>query len=348
MELRINRSGLVVPTRTDPRGVTGPSPRQARGASWTRVGRGLYRPAGVADTVAQRIVDAVAAMPEGSAATGWAALHWLGARWSDGMAADSSPRPVPVAVGDRHARRRRPGVVVSEDWLLPGDVMLVDGLPVTIPVRSVTYEARVADGETSALVAIEMAMYDDLVSLAELRAYTARLVSRPGKRRLEAALDAAEENVWSPMETVMRRAWQEHRNRQLRCNQPVFDLAGNHLVTPDLLDVEAGVAGEYDGSVHDSGRRRSRDLAREELMRRLGIEVVIMVAGRGEQPRLHHRISGAYERAGRTTGPRLWTIEQPRWWVDTSTVSRRRDLDPILREHWLGHRRTGRIGRETA
>jgi hypothetical protein len=128
----------------------------------------------------------------------------------------------------------------------------------------------------------------------------------------------------------------------------VFDLAGNHLVTPDLLDVEAGIAGEYDGSVHDSGPRRSRDLSREELMRRLGIEVVTMMAGRGEQPLFRQRISGAYERAARTTGPRRWTIEQPPWWVDTSTVSRRRTLSPALRERWLGHRRTGRSGRETA
>ncbi|MFJ9317046.1 hypothetical protein ACIRN4_22865 [Pimelobacter simplex] len=350
MELHLSRPGVVVPARVDPDGKTGPTRGQIRGPSWTRVAPGLYRPDGVADTVDQRIVEAVAALPDGGAATGWAALHWLGARWFDGMDGDGAPLPVPVAVGDQHVRRRRSGVVVSEDWLLPGDVTVVDGLPITIPVRSVTYAARVANGEIEALRAIEMAAYDDLVSLAELRDYTARLISRPGKIRLQRALDVAEENAWSPMEVVMRRFWQERRARPLMCNAPVFDLTGRHLFTPDLLDVRAGVAGEYDGSVHEEGRRRSRDLEREEVARRLGIEVVVMMAGRGEQQRFERRLDSAYERQRARHGdaPRRWTVQQPPGWVDTSTVDQRRALSPADRERWLAHRRTGQNGREIA
>ncbi|GAA3530748.1 endonuclease domain-containing protein [Nocardioides daeguensis] len=347
MDLHLTRPGVVAPSRIDLRGLTGPTPGQARGRSWVRVGPSLYRPADVADTVAQRIVEVVAAMPEGSAATGWAALHWQEARWFDGLAADGSRLPIPVAVGDRHAKRRFAGAKVSEDWLFAGDVMLVDGLPVTVPVRSVTYEARVARDDTGALQAIEMAAYDDLASVAELQAYTARLVSRPGKRRLEKALEVADENVWSPMEVVMRRWWQARVPRALLCNQPIFDLSGNHLFTPDLLDLEAGVAGEYDGKVHDTGPRRSKDLDRDELTRRLGIEVVRAMAGRGEESRFRRRLLGAYERAD-PDRPRPWTIEQPAWWVDTSTVARRRALSPTDRERWLGHRRTGQNGRDVA
>ncbi|MDQ6523370.1 hypothetical protein RB608_07170 [Nocardioides sp. LHD-245] len=346
MDLHLTRPGVVVPSRIDPRGLSGPTPGQARGPAWARVGPARYRPAGAPDTVTQRIVDADAGLPDGSAPTGWAALHWQGARWFDGLAADGTPLPIPVAVGDRHAKRRRAGVRVSEDWLFPGDVTVVDGLPITVPVRSVTYEARVARDEIGALRAIELAAYDDLVSVAELRAYTSHLVSRPGKKRLESALEIADENVWSPMEVVMRRFWQRCHERPLLCNQPVFDLAGHHLFTPDLLDPEAGVAGEYDGSVHEAGRRRSQDLDRTELTRRLGIEVVTMMGGAGEQRRFQHRLDGAYQRAG--SGPRAWTIEQPDWWVDTSTVARRRALSPADRERWLAHRRTGQNGREIA
>ncbi|HWJ65558.1 MAG TPA: hypothetical protein VNT31_02680 [Nocardioides sp.] len=348
MDLHITRPGIVTPQRVDPCGLTGPTRGQSRGPGWSRVAPALYRPAGTADTVAQRIVDAVAGLPDGSAATGWAALGWIVDRWFDGLAADGSALPVPVAVGDRHVRRNPARITVSEDWLFPGDVVVVDGLPITIPVRSVTYEARVAVGEIDALRAIEMAAYDDLTSIAELRAYAATLVGRPGKVQLDAALDLASENSWSPMEVVMRRFWQQHRDRPLLCNQPVFDLEGNHVFTPDLLDVEAGVAGEYNGEVHDTGARRSRDLTREELTRRLGIEVVSMMGGRGERRRFLHRLDGTYERAARSTGPRPWTIEQPPWWVDTSTVARRRALSPAERERWLGRRRTGGNGREIA
>ncbi len=295
----------------------------------------------------QRIVEAVGSMPPGSAATGWAALHWLGARWFDGVRPDGTPLPVPIAVGDRHAARRRDGVTVSEDWLFADDIIVVDGLPITTPARSVTYEARVATDEIATVRVIDMAAYDDLASLAEIRAYTARLISRPGKRRLERATDLADENAWSPMEVTMRIFWQRHRNRPLLCNQPVFDLTGSHLFTPDLIDVAGGVAGEYNGSVHDTGPRRSRDLTREELTRRLGIEVVTMMGGRGEERRFRHRLDGAYERAG-ADRIRRWTTQQPPWWVDTSTVARRRALSPADRERWLGHRRTGQDRRETA
>lgn len=348
MELHISRQGIRSPRRIDPSGLTGPTRGQARGPDWTKVGLAVYRPSSAPGSTEQRVVDAAASVPDGCAVTGWAALRWLGARWFDGLAADGAPLPVPIAVGDRHAKRKQDGIVVSEDWLFPSDVTVVDGLPITIPVRSVTYEARVADGEIAALRAIEMAAYDDLASLAELTAYTATLTSRPGKVQLEEALAVADENVWSPMEVVMRRFWQQDRDRPLLCNQPVFDLDGNHLFTPDLLDLDAGVAGEYNGSVHDTGPRRGTDLDRDELTRRLGIEVATMMAGQGERQRFLRRLDGTYTRAASTTGPRRWTIEQPAWWTDTSTVARRRALSPVERERWLGHRRTGPNGRDIA
>ena len=37
---------------------------------------------------------------------------------------------------------------------------------------------------------------------------------------------------------------------RLNCKAPVCDPDGRHLLTPDLLDVEQGVAGEYDGVAH--------------------------------------------------------------------------------------------------
>ncbi|WGY00248.1 MULTISPECIES: hypothetical protein [unclassified Nocardioides] len=340
MGLDITRSGLVVPVRIDPSGRAGPTPGQVRGRRWRTAGPYHFVPADVALTTQQRILEAVACLPPGSAATGWAALSWLEARWFDGVAADGSALPVPVALGDRRVARKRPGVTLSEDWLFADDVVVIDGLPVTIPLRSVTFEARTASDDIAAVRAIDMAAYDDLVDLASLHAYTARLISRRGKRRLERALAVADENAWSPMEVVMRRIWHQHRSGILLCNAPIFDLQGRHLFTPDLLDPVAGVAGDYDGVDHLEGGRHSRDLMREELTRRAGIEVVTMMAGRGEAARFRYRLDGALARAAGPTVPRTWTLAQPDWWVDTSTVARRRALTPAQREIWLRHRRT--------
>ncbi len=340
MGLHITRAGLVVPVRIDPSGRTGPTAGQARGPRWRSAGPSHYVPSDVPVTTQQRIVEAVACLPPGSAATGWAALDWLGARWFDGLSAAGAQLPVPVALGDKRIARKRPGVTLSEDWLFADDIVVVDGLPITVPLRSVTFAARTSADDIAAVRAIDMAAYDDLVDLAALHAYTARLVGRRGKRRLERALAAADENAWSPMEVVMRRIWHQHRGGTLLCNAPIFDLQGRHLFTPDLLDPVAGVAGDYDGADHLEGGRHSRDLMREELTRRAGIEVVTMMAGQGEAARFRYRLDGALARADQRSAPRSWTLIQPDWWVDTSTVARRRALAPAQREVWLRHRRT--------
>ena len=53
------------------------------------------------------------------------------------------------------------------------------------------------------------------------------------------------------------------------------------------------------------------------------------------------RLHDAYARAARTpVSERLWTIEQPSWWIDTSTVARRRALTEAQRRVALSWRRT--------
>jgi hypothetical protein len=117
----------------------------------------------------------------------------------------------------------------------------------------------------------------------------------------------------------------------------VFDLHGRHIGTPDLLDTEAGVYGEYDSEIHLDGRRRLKDLTREDAFRRLGLEPVVMVTGQSRDE-VAARIVAAYERAMRGGGPRLWTIEQPTWWIPTETVAQRRALAEAERARLLSRR----------
>ncbi|KAA1422048.1 hypothetical protein F0U44_02865 [Nocardioides humilatus] len=329
-----------MPARLDRWGVTGPTPGQARGKNWRRVGPGLYVPVEVDPlTVDQRIVEAVAGT--GGAATGWAALHWMGATWFGGLAGDGRTQlPVPIALGDRRQVRPRPGVHLSEDWLFDEDLITIDGVRVTVPERSVTYEVRRARGLPRAVRILDMAAFDDLVDLADLEAYVSRLVSRGGVRLLKQALPWAEENAWSPLEVDMRLEWLGTGLADaLLCNRPLFDLSGRHLLTPDLFDPVAGVAGEYNGAVHDGVAPRRRDLDREELYRRLGIESVAMMSTDSRDvSRFVGRLHAAYRRA-EDRGERSWTTDQPEWWVDTSRVSLRRALTPEQRARWLRRQR---------
>lgn len=337
--LALTRSGLVAPVRIDPTGRRGPTKRQAAGRSWRPAGPRHYVPSSVdGSRVQQRIVEAVGCCPPGSAATGWAAVSWLVPRWFDGRAPDGSLLPVPVALGDNGTARPRDGVLLSEDWLFDDDVVVVDGLPITVPERSVTFAVRTAGTDLAAIQAIDMAAYHDLVDLTGLSAYATRLGGRPGACRLRRAIAAADENSWSPQESLMRRLWVDDRGSHVLTNVPLFDDRGHHLLTLDVFDPAAGVGGEYDGDGHAAREQRRTDLARQDLARSLGIEVATMMAGPGERTAFLGRLERAYRRARGAVG-RGWTLEQPAWWVDTTTVARRRALTAEQAERWLAHRR---------
>jgi hypothetical protein len=338
MDLHISRPGIVVPVRVDPSGRTGPTPGQARGPRWRGSSCGRFVPAHVdREGTPQRIVEAVASAPDGSGATGWAALHWQLARWFPGRTARGDLLPVPIAIADSVHLARRAGVQLCRDWLFEGDIIRVDGLPITRPERSICVAALRARSVEDTVQVVCMAMADDLASLAELRAYAARIKGRPHTRRLNTAIELADENVWSPMEVTLMMRWRHVRPvAGLRCSAPIFDLDGNHLLTPDLLDAEAGVLGQYDGLIHEEKRVRRRDLETEELCRDLGLEVVTMLAADLRDMRsFDRRLASAYQRATARAARGGWTLDHPHWWTDTSTVDARRALDGQDRQIWL-------------
>ena len=291
--------------------------------------------------VEQRIVEASAVLPPDAAVTGWAALRWMGARWFDGMRPDGSPRPVQLASMSRDVRPQR-GFTICAERLDPSERMVWEGVPVTIPIRSTTFAMRYAEGRREAVVAADMAMYSDLVSVAELRAYywsNRRLIGNP---QMLDAVGLAEENSWSPQETrSLRLVWVLDAGlpRPLS-NQPVFDLEGRHVGTPDLLDAQAGVVGEYDGPLHLTGQRRGADVRREAAFRAVGLETfVVTAADAGDRDRVVSRMREAWSRAlSRPVGRRHWTIEVPGWWTVTTTVAARRALDVDQQRRWLAYR----------
>ena len=213
-----------------------------------------------------------------------------------------------------------------------------DGLRVTRPLRSTLFQMRYADSLWDAVVVADMAAFSDLVRLDELWPYALAHSGMTGIPQAREAIGHADENAWSPMEVVMRLIWTCTAGlpRPLT-NRPVFDLHGRHIGTPDLLDVEAGLFGEYDGAMHLDGKRRLRDLVREDAFRRLGLEGVVMVAGE-TRDEVAARIVAARERALSHSNPRLWTIDQPAWWLPTETVAQRRALSEAERARLLARR----------
>jgi len=337
---------MLWPVRVDPRGIDGPTPDVARGKRYRRSSRGLYVPAEVDEScVEQRVVEAAALLHGWGGVTGWAGLSWLGGIWFNGLESDGvTESPVPLAVGLNHPMAEQAGFLISNAGVPPHHLMRVDGVRVTTPLRSLTFEMRRARTVVEAARLFAMAAYSDLVSIDELTAFTEReLNAKTGVGMVRAAIPFLTENAWSPMEPEMFHHWVVTAGRPAPLfNVPVFDRDGRHIATPDLLDPTSGVCGEYQGDVHLIRSQRSIDVGREGVVRRLGLDPVTMVAADRSAPdAFTQRLDDAYARAARLpVRERLWTIEQPSWWIDTSTVARRRALTEAQRQVALNWRRT--------
>lgn len=124
------------------------------------------------------------------------------------------------------------------------------------------------------------------------------------------------------------------------CNAPVFTLDGHHVGTPDLIDPETGLVGQYNGSDHLTLVSASSDLMQESSYRDLGLEPVTMLATDWRDlDALVARLHSATRRARGVRAPRQWTLEPPPGWTPTHTVARRRALDAAGRARLLGYRR---------
>jgi len=333
---------LVKPARTDPAGLTGPTRKEARGRAWRRTSQGFYLPAEVDSSVPeQRAVEAAVVLPDGCAVTGWAALRWLGDPWSGGLERDGvGLRPVTLVIASQDIRPQ-PGMALSAERLGPDELLRVDGLVLTNAIRSVCFEVRYADGLHEAVTWLDMAAYSDLVSAPELEVFAKSLNGWTGVPLLRKALPLMKENSWSPQETRVRLVWTLVAELPTPlCNRPIFDRAGHHLGTPDLLDPVAGLVGEYDGALHLQGTQRRRDRERDETYRRHGLEVVTILRGDlAERDRLASRLLEAYARCRpQPRAQRLWTTDLPAWWTPTDTVERRRALTDAQRERLLRYR----------
>lgn len=332
------RPGLVAPVRIDPSGQSGPTRGQARGRKWRTTTRGLVVPSAVVVTSQQRTLEASAVLKEDEAVTGWAALDWLGARWFDGTCDGVELRDVPL-VARRHLLGQ-PGFSVSQEYLDPPEILTVDDLPVTPAVRSVVFEMRRAASLGDAVVALDMACYSDLVSIAEVAAYVAQLGAVTGIQQARDALAEADENSWSPRETQMRGVWTRRAGlaRPL-CNAPVFTTDGRHVATPDLVDPRLGLLGLYNGRDHLTLVGASNDRDQEATYRDLGLETVTMLATDwSDLDGFAQRVQQAAGRARERHGVRPWTLTPPSSWVSTSTVERRRALTAEQRRRFLRYR----------
>lgn len=328
-ELQVVR--VVPPVPLDPTGRSGPTRGQARGPSWRQTTYGFYVPSGVdSDRPEQRVAEQAMRLPPGGAVTGWAAGVLLGATYLDGLAPDGVTRlPVPLAIGPRGNIRGDHRVQLLHDVLPADEVIRVHGIPCVIPERAAFDAMRTAASLVEAVVVMDMFALGEVTSLRRTRAYVSSVAPRRrGMPQVRAALDLASEHSWSPSESRMHMVWRlEAGLPPPLLNQPLFDRRGRFLCYPDLLDLDAGLVGEYDGADHRGAGRHSKDVGREDLLRRHGLEVFRVTGPDLRSPgRVKERMLQARTRAKwLPQTERSWTTVPPPGWEPGPTLDERLD-----------------------
>lgn len=301
-----------------------------RGPRWRRTTPGFYVPAsGVPSSSAQRIVEAVAAAPDGSVVGGWAAAYMLGVDRLDGLN-DHTRRPVPVRIllPPNGRRRNQPGVHYLQQRVNADEVVDVAGIAVTCGVRTALDLARSALSLTEAVVALDAAIHAKIVSKDLLTAGLSNIRGARGSRRATRAVDLSRPGVLSNWETRLRMVYvlELGFNTPL-VNVPVFNSAGIFVGVPDLLDEEAGLVLEYDGTSWSNSRRpdghRDVDQHREDNVREELLERTRLIVVRADKKditryraRLLVRLSSAREEGlNRDRRRDAWTLEPPRTWL---------------------------------
>ncbi len=254
----------------------GVSRREREGPLWQSLRRGVHAWHGLdASDPDVRIAAALVDRPE-AVLGGWASLRTQGVDRVDGRTGPGGSSLVPVLLHVGPSGRTRPtvGLDVDRGRLDPRDVLEVSGVRVTGASLAVLTVAA-QHGAEEGLVAADAAVRCGLTSpaaLADRVGSMGRTRGVPAARVVAALVDR---RAASAPESRLRYVWVvEAGLARPEVNPMLVDRDGLVVASPDLLDTEAAMAGEYDGSHHRELRQHTADNEREEDIERLGVAVV--------------------------------------------------------------------------
>lgn len=201
---------------------------------------------------------------------GRSAAALLGAEWTDAS--------LPVDLIHENRNRLR-GITVRGDRLADNEIQVIDGMPVTTPVRTALdlacwYPRSVAVPALDALARASSIDADDALVLA--RQYP----GRRGIRMARESLGLVDGGAQSPKETWLRLLLVDAGLPRPQTQIPVYDQFGELIAYLDMGWEDIKVAAEYDGEQHRTDRRQySWDSRRREVLEELGWIVIRVLAG---------------------------------------------------------------------
>ena len=215
---------------------------QLLGASWRRLGVGLYSWREIADAPITRLIAAKVRLPNAAVFTGPTAA------WLHGL--DLAPcSPIEAAVGRTSSTSRLVGVVVRRCGIPAAETSIRRGLRVTSAVRTIAdLASRLPLFDAVALV--DTALRRRLVNDEYLRRWVRSHPGYRGIRRLKNALELADPAAESVMETRLRLLLVLAGLPLPKVQLSLRDDSGVFIARPDLCYPGARLAIEYDGATH--------------------------------------------------------------------------------------------------
>jgi very-short-patch-repair endonuclease len=177
-----------------------------------------------------------------------AAFSGLTAAWLHGL--DVQPcDPIEVTIPEPLGSGRRAGVAVCRAALAKDEIVVRRRLPTTSTLRT-TVDLGGRGPLIEGVVAADLFLHARLVSMEELRDYVTDHPATKGVARLRRALDLAEPDAESAMETRLRMLLVRARLPRPEVQVSIHDERGRFLGRPDLLYRRQRLAIEYDGGNH--------------------------------------------------------------------------------------------------
>jgi hypothetical protein len=222
-----------------------------RTRAWKRVFQGIYADSRLTVTHAVRCAAALAfVLPDGAVLAGRSAAMMLGVGLGD--AADPVEALIPL--GALPCRHR--GILIHRGPLADQDRLLVQGLPVTSPVRTCWDLARWLE-PVEAVVWIDRVIALGPVTKADLVAFGTRRHQLPrvrGWRRFDAAVSLVDGRSESAPESRLRVRLTLAGLPPPEVQVTILDDNGRFVARVDLAWPELRIAVEYDGLWHVGSR----------------------------------------------------------------------------------------------
>lgn len=212
-----------------------------------------------------RAQSVAALLPDGAALGGWAALYLRGCREIDGRVGRSARlRPIVVCAGPAGLVGVRRGLVIDRGLVPEGEVSTHHGMPL-VSVERAVYQIARRDGPEAAPAAADAACRSAITTQRRLVAFAATMSGRPGVPQFRLVTHLVSGRAASVPESHLRYIWVVESGLPLPLvNRMLVDSTGLQLGAPDLLDLESGLVGEYDGAHHRELDRHTHDNSREE------------------------------------------------------------------------------------